>query len=660
MKDKSPLIVKTATEYLQTAVKQTYIDDLNKIYSSICSELVKLANHQDGEVRDLGLATLGLFKARVGAGIDKYLGELNPQKLEKVNEAAAAVKLTKYDKPKQQKKKPAAKKEEKKAEVDDDGVMGFDAPAPKKKKAKGPPASFFKRQQEMQDKAQEKFEELKAELKGEAPPPKKEKVEEEKKAPPPKASNPPAAAKPKAAAPAKSSGPAKSGGKKAKVQVEDTGPGVAKEDAENIMNDRAPAAILKQFEESKWQDKKEAYTKLAAWLLEQEYSNEIYEATFWFIKIKMKEWKEKNVNVVKAALQCICDIIKDSPAFSKRAATIIIPFLSESIGDAKYKEMCKESLLSLAELLGPGFVIKYMCKNTISAVAPNVMVENNACMSLMIEEFGTDGMPIQDMINVGINCCDNKNAKVRSETISMLSTMYKHLGEAIRTFLKDIKDSTLALINAEFDKITPLAKGQFQSKREIRNEEVKQEVEESAGADPLDSIPRQDVSKDLGGQKLLALINDDNWKKRKEAVDKMNSVLEKSNMRILPNGLSELVGLLKVKMADSNKSVAKGFLEFVGNFAVALGGAAKQYAPMLIKPLFRCLSEKNTLVRQVNLEAIDKWATAIGAENMIGDMGKVFIKENPEVRTVLLDWILKHKESIAKSEVGELPKPLVE
>lgn len=281
-------------------------------------------------------------------------------------------------------------------------------------------------------------------------------------------------------------------------------------------------------------------------------------------------------------------------------------------------------------------------------------------MSIMIEEFGTDGMPIQEMINVGINCCDNKNAKVRSETINMLSMMYKHLGESIRTFLKDIKDSTLAIINAEFDKITPLAKGQFQSKREIRNEEAKQEVEESAGADPLDSIPRQDVSKELGGQKLLALINDDNWKKRKEAVDKMNSVLEKSNMRIMPNGLSELVGLLKVKMADSNKSVAKGFLEFVGNFAVALGGAAKQYAPMLMKPLFMCLSEKNTLVRQVTLDAIEKWSQAIGAENMIGDMGKVFIKENPEVRTVLLDWILKHKESIANSEVGELPKPLVE
>lgn len=651
MKDKNPLIVKQSAEFLQNSIKVTYIDDLTKIYSTICPDLVKLANHQDGELRDCGLATLGLLKGRLKEGMDKYMGDLNQQKLDKVSEAAAEVKLTKFDKPRVQKKA-------KKKEVDEDGdaIMSFDKPKPKAKakpKASGPPASFLNRQKEMGEKAAEKFEELKAELNG-GEPPKKAKpakpVEEEKKAPPKAAPAP--AARPKTAKPA---------GKKPKIQVEETGPGVSKEDADAIITERAPGDILKQFEDSKWQEKKEAYTRFAAWILEQEYSNELYEASFWYVKIKMKEWKEKNVNIVKAALQCLVDVIKGSECMSKRAATIIIPFLSESIGDPKYKEQCAESLMSLAELVGPGFVAKNMCKHTSNAKAPNVIIENNSCLEKILAEFGTDGMPVQDLIGVGVICCDNKNAKVRTETINMLSTLYKHLGEGIRPFLKDIKDSTLAVINAEFDKITPYSKGEFTSKREIRNEEVKAEVEEAAGEenDPLASIPRADVSKELGGQKLIALINDDNWKKRKEAIDKMNAILEKANNRILPNGLSELVGLLKVKMADSNKSVSKGFIEFVGNFATALGNAAKTYAPMLIKPLLRCLSEKNTLVRNLNIEAIDKWAAAIGPETLIGDMGKVIVKENPEIRLVLLEWILKNKESIPKCEIAELPKPLV-
>ena len=426
-----------------------------------------------------------------------------------------------------------------------------------------------------------------------------------------------------------------------------------------MITEKAPQDILAQFEDEKWQEKKEAYAKFATWLLEQEYSGELFEASFWFIKIKLKDFKESNVNIVKSALQCVYDVVKGSSSIPKKAAVITIPFLSENIGNPKYKDLWKECLLSLAELVSPGFVIKYMVKNTSSATNPNVMIENNVWIGLMIEEFGPEGLPVQEVISLAVSWWDNKNAKVRTETINMLWIVYKHLGESIRTFLKDIKDSTLSLIDSKFSQITPLPKGQFQSKREIRNEEVKQEVEETAGDDPMDSIPRADVSKELGNQKLIALINDDNWKHRKEAVDKMNDVLKKSNMRILPNGLGELVGLLKVKMADSNKSVSKGFLEFVGDFAIALGGAAKNYAPMLLKPMLRWLSEKNTLVRQVNIEAVNKWASAIGPENIVSSIGAVIEKENPEIRVVLLDWMLKNKDSISKSNLEDFPKSLV-
>ena len=654
LKDRNPLIVKQYCEFWKKAVQQTYIDDFKKLYNSLCPDIAKLADHQDGELRDLGLSILGLFKARIGDGMEKYLGNLNQQKLEKVNEAASEVKLTKYDKPKNPPKKKA-KKENKKVEVEPEAadMMNVDAaPQPKKKKkGKGPPASFFERQQKMQAKAQEKFEEMKAEVKGEAPPPKAE-----PKSTPAVKNDPPASMgapsvqdeKPKSDAP-----------RKKIIAADDSGPGVAKEDAVDIVVERCPGAIIKQFDETKWQEKKEAYTKFAAWMIQQEYSNELFEASFWYIRIKQKDFKEKNVNIVKGALSCLSDVITATPTMSKKAATIILPFLSESIGDVKYNAICNENLLSLSELVSPGFVVKALWKHASSAKSPNVLIENNKMIKTVMDEFGTKGLPVQDMINYGIVCCDNKNVKVRNETISMLSTLYKHLGEATRKFLKGIKDSTLAVINSEFDKITPYQKGEFHSKREINNEEGKQEVG-AEDDDPLASIPRADVGKDLGGQKLLNLINDKNWKKRKEAVDKMEAILEKANFRILPNGLSEIVGQIKVKLADSNKSVSKAFIQFVGKFAEALGPGAKQYAPMLIKPLLRCLSEKNTLVRNINLEAINKWSDAIGPENIINHVGKVIEKENPEIRSVLLEWILKHKDQIPNCEVSSLPKPLVE
>lgn len=45
--------------------------------------------------------------------------------------------------------------------------------------------------------------------------------------------------------------------------------------------------------------------------------------------------------------------------------------------------------------------------------------------------------------------------------MALFSIMYKHAGEAIKNFLKDIKESTMKLLDAEFEKVTPYKKGEF-------------------------------------------------------------------------------------------------------------------------------------------------------------------------------------------------------
>ncbi|MEM7469572.1 MAG: aminoacyl-tRNA hydrolase [Pseudomonadota bacterium] len=49
-----------------------------------------------------------------------------------------------------------------------------------------------------------------------------------------------------------------------------------------------------------------------------------------------------------------------------------------------------------------------------------------------------------------------------------------------------------------------------------------------------------------------------------------------------------------------------------------------------------------------------------GLRDIINHVGKVIEKENPEIRSVLLEWMLTHKDQIPNCEVSSLPKPLVE
>ena len=135
------------------AIKKSFKEDLVKIHDTICPELVKLSNHNDGDIRDLGLSTLGLLKARIGAVIDKYLKDLNQQKLGKVTEAEAEAEVIKSGikfKQRSKPKKPAAKPKQEAANVKDDGdsIMTDSSKQPKKSKG-GPPPAFLERQQKL-------------------------------------------------------------------------------------------------------------------------------------------------------------------------------------------------------------------------------------------------------------------------------------------------------------------------------------------------------------------------------------------------------------------------------------------------------------------------------------------------------------------------------
>jgi len=50
---------------------------------------------------------------------------------------------------------------------------------------------------------------------------------------------------------------------------------------------------------------------------------------------------------------------------------------------------------------------------------------------------------------------------VRTAAMALFAVVYRHVGEASRNFLKDIKESTMKLIEEELAKVKPYAKGEY-------------------------------------------------------------------------------------------------------------------------------------------------------------------------------------------------------
>lgn len=250
--------------------------------------------------------------------------------------------------------------------------------------------------------------------------------------------------------------------------------------------------------------------------------------------------------------------------------------------------------------------------------------------------------------------------------MALFAAMYRHAGATIENFLKDIKESTMKLIKDEFEKVTPYKKGEFVMKRTFKGYEEPSAAagkKGAAAAGGLDDLfPRQDISKFLT-PKLMPLCKDNDWKKRKEFAEKIEAILKEANMRIQPVGLNELMDAIKQRMTDANKAVLKAYVQLMCVVVEALGANAKQFAKKIMPPMLNNLADKQSLVRADCVTAMDKWAEQCGAELVISLGGPMVSLENPELRTEMLGWIIKNKDSIklcALDALKEMAKPLVE
>jgi hypothetical protein len=91
-------------------------------------------------------------------------------------------------------------------------------------------------------------------------------------------------------------------------------------------------------------------------------------------------------------------------------------------------------------------------------------------------------------------------------------------------------------------------------------------------------------------------------------------------MRIEPSGLHDLMDAMKAGMKDPNKAVVKVFINLLGLLAEAIGPPIKTYTRKCFVPMLANICDKQTLVRADVVSATNKWAAAIGPENVINHL----------------------------------------
>lgn len=86
------------------------------------------------------------------------------------------------------------------------------------------------------------------------------------------------------------------------LKEEDIGAGMGKEDAIAKVSEFYDATHVGKFEEAKWQLKVEGFHGLKEQVEALKPNSQMIEATCKFVKAKLKDWKESNVNLIKEAI----------------------------------------------------------------------------------------------------------------------------------------------------------------------------------------------------------------------------------------------------------------------------------------------------------------------------------------------------------------------
>ena len=421
--------------------------------------------------------------------------------------------------------------------------------------------------------------------------------------------------------------------------------------------------ICESLTSPKWEIKKHAFELINNFV--NETDEKIYNKNdlFEYIKIKLKNFKETNFNIIREAMNIFITMLKKR-ILSKDNLLLLLNTYYEKMADIKLKDniielintSIEESIIDLSLLIS-NLISKIQKKNNVK-----ILNEYSTLFSKMVEDFDLKDLPIKEMINYCKYMAGNSNPQVRTSATNLICVIYKYVGEDIKPLIKDIKESTLKIIEAELEKITVIEKKeQNKRKRNIKKNEKSENYDNTKKkqSGEIELITPIDISKKITNQ-LLKDLSEGKWIEKKEACETIEKILNDANMKILPNGLNDLFNLIKTKLSDGNKNLVKILISLLNKFIQCLKKEFKPWTKIIALSLIPNLSDKNQAIKNECQLCFEKWVECVGIETLVIYFPQFLKNENVEIRIEIMKFIKKYNDKFSKNIAENVYKELID
>ena len=446
--------------------------------------------------------------------------------------------------------------------------------------------------------------------------------------------------------------------------ISDTNPTPVKQKKEDPKFDEIKTVLGKEIIEAlfspKWEVKKHGFELINEFIESKPKESYNLNDLIEYMKLKLKAYKETNFNINREAINVYITMIKKK-IIPKEALTNIIIAYHEKLSDSKLKDNLVELIKNSFDIIEPSNILKQIITKISKKNNAKLLIEYSTFFGNVVEEYDVKDLPNKDIIDFCKVLANNSNPQVRTSAISLLCILYKYLGKDVKTLTRDIKESTLKLIDAELDKVQVIDPKTSTNKKKAASV-IENTNNKTGGNKTKDLIPPQDISKKITPQ-IIKLLSSGQWAEKKEACDTIEKILISANMRILPNGLNTLMTNIKKKLSDSNKNFVKMLVALLSKLIEAMKSGFKQWAKPIALTLIPNLADKNTLLRTECQNCFDKWVEFAGFESLVIHFPDFLKQDNVEMRIEIMNFFKRYKnkfnKSIGESVYKEMVNPLL-
>ena len=450
----------------------------------------------------------------------------------------------------------------------------------------------------------------------------------------------------------------------------DPTPAPIKQKKEDPKFDEIKSKLGKEIVDSlfspKWETKKHGFELINEFINSNTKDTYNISELIEYMKLKLKNYKETNFNINREAINVYINMIKKKLIQKDSLINIIIAY-HEKLSDIKLKDNLIELIKNCFDIIEPTNILKPIISKISKKNNAKLLIEYATFFGKLIEEYDVNDLPNKDIIDFCKILANNSNPQVRTSAISLLCILYKYLGKDVKTLTRDIKESTLKLIDAELDKVTVIdPKDTLNKKKKAAS--VMENVDNKSGNNSKnankDLIPPQDISKKITPD-IIKLLNSGKWSERKQGCETIEKILTSANMRILPNGLNTLMTTIKKKLSDSNKNFVKMLIALLSKLIESMKAGFKQWAKPIALVLIPNLADKNQLMRNECQNCFDKWVEYTGFDSLVIHFPKFLSNDNVETRIEIMNFFMKHKDrfknskSLAESVYKDMMNPLL-